>query len=201
MLNKYKIRVSILVFLVVFFFVRILLGAAACSDGWRSGSIGSRGACSHHGGVDSVPGIVAVVLASIAVLFFFAYVDKKYRKYKGFIVKCDLPLHHLENFSPTVPNCPILFIPELKAKARKSFECSMCECNFASGTVYCYVSHGSRGEKFCRPCADSIPLKIEMQSHARQVFFSEQEKNKRDIDDYYRRNALAEVPWNPLSQR
>jgi hypothetical protein len=33
-----------------------IAGAVTCRDGWASGSIGSRSACSHHGGVDRSKG-------------------------------------------------------------------------------------------------------------------------------------------------
>jgi hypothetical protein len=39
--------------------------AGVCSDGWASPSIGSQGACSHHGGVDGSGGIyITVVLVA-----------------------------------------------------------------------------------------------------------------------------------------
>ncbi|MDH2493357.1 hypothetical protein RFK95_17775 [Acinetobacter pittii] len=52
-------------FIIVFIIARILLGSS-CSDGFASLSIGSRGACSHHGGVSSVEGIVAIIIAAVA---------------------------------------------------------------------------------------------------------------------------------------
>jgi hypothetical protein len=37
--------------LAVLIAVKVLSGPASCADGWRSPSIGTRGACSYHGGV------------------------------------------------------------------------------------------------------------------------------------------------------
>lgn len=48
----------------------LLIGGAVCSDGWKSGSIGSSGACSHHGGVRTWPGWVALIF-SLFVSFKF----------------------------------------------------------------------------------------------------------------------------------
>lgn len=43
--------------------IRRVLPATACRDGWHSPSIGIRGACSHHGGVDGTWGGLAVLIA------------------------------------------------------------------------------------------------------------------------------------------
>lgn len=43
--------VGFFTFLALAVIVTPLLGEARCRDGWRSPSIGSQGACSHHGGV------------------------------------------------------------------------------------------------------------------------------------------------------
>lgn len=43
-----------------------LLGPVKCSDGWASPSIGSRGACSWHGGVDHSHGFIALFGAAFA---------------------------------------------------------------------------------------------------------------------------------------
>jgi hypothetical protein len=40
---------------------------ATCADGWESGSIGRRGACSWHGGVRSSPWGFAALIASVIV--------------------------------------------------------------------------------------------------------------------------------------
>lgn len=55
--------VGIIVFLVSMILLSILFGAAVCSDGWASPSIGRRGACSSHGGVDRTLGVVKLLLS------------------------------------------------------------------------------------------------------------------------------------------
>jgi nitrate reductase cytochrome c-type subunit len=47
--------------------VGVLSGPTTCADGWRSPSIGTRGACSYHGGV--ARGISLWVLVSLAIGF------------------------------------------------------------------------------------------------------------------------------------
>ncbi|RVT80230.1 hypothetical protein EM858_04335 [Agrobacterium sp. CNPSo 2736] len=47
--------------------LRYMSGPPVCRDGWQSSSIGTRGACSHHGGVrHGWGGIVAIILAIVA---------------------------------------------------------------------------------------------------------------------------------------
>jgi len=52
-------------FVVVWLALGALFGPAHCADGWRSTSIGSRGACSWHGGVDRSSGALRL-LGSVA---------------------------------------------------------------------------------------------------------------------------------------
>lgn len=55
--------VGIAAFLAAMILLSILFGAATCSDGWASPSIGRRGACSSHGGVDRTMGVVKLLLS------------------------------------------------------------------------------------------------------------------------------------------
>lgn len=55
--------VGIIVFLVAMVLLSILVGGAVCSDGWASASIGRRGACSSHGGVDRTVGVIKFLLS------------------------------------------------------------------------------------------------------------------------------------------
>lgn len=52
------------------FFAELAWGSIKCSDGWASSSIGTSGACSHHGGVDKtrdiVIGFISIAVAVIA---------------------------------------------------------------------------------------------------------------------------------------
>lgn len=58
--------VGVLVFWIASIGLARISGPATCRDGWGSSSIGSRGACSWHGGVDRT-GDLLIVLASLTV--------------------------------------------------------------------------------------------------------------------------------------
>lgn len=67
------IKWPIITFIVLFFLTSILIGTG-CSDGWSSSSIGSRGACSHHGGVSHKNvyiGFIAGVIGAMGLIYFF----------------------------------------------------------------------------------------------------------------------------------
>lgn len=51
--------------------LRVILGPARCRDGWHSSSIGSRGACSWHGGVDNSAGFFFLLLLVASIAFGF----------------------------------------------------------------------------------------------------------------------------------
>lgn len=69
--------VFVLTLLVVF----ACAGAISCSDGWASGSVGRSGACSHHGGVNRLPGVLALVLSVFAAAKFHFYrINRAHRK-------------------------------------------------------------------------------------------------------------------------
>jgi hypothetical protein len=67
------------VLVVVFFVAWIVFGAAlysaVCSDGWKSPSIGSSGACSHHGGVDQSWKYYSLLLAGGATFLTHRFID------------------------------------------------------------------------------------------------------------------------------
>ena len=52
--------------LVMFFGLGVFVPDPTCRDGWKSESIGKRGACSHHGGVKESPWTSVVFILSIA---------------------------------------------------------------------------------------------------------------------------------------
>lgn len=58
---------AILFYCLTAFTISLFLGPTRCRDGWHSLSIGERGACSHHGGVDrsrgSLINLVALIIA------------------------------------------------------------------------------------------------------------------------------------------
>jgi len=55
---------GIITFIVSFMVLARLLPATTCNDGWHSGSIGSRGACSWHGGVDNTWVILKTLIST-----------------------------------------------------------------------------------------------------------------------------------------
>lgn len=70
-------RISIFPTIGVFFILILigfaLVGAASCSDGWQSGSIGRSGACSRHGGINRWPQILIFTISAIIAWLFHTY--------------------------------------------------------------------------------------------------------------------------------
>lgn len=58
-------RAVVVVFAGMMGFLGWLMGPATCRSGYESPSIGIQGACSHHGGVDTLPAFVRFVLSLI----------------------------------------------------------------------------------------------------------------------------------------
>ena len=56
---------SVAVFFIAWLVSLALVGEVVCSDGWASGSIGRRGACSNHGSVNRLPPILALFAAAL----------------------------------------------------------------------------------------------------------------------------------------
>lgn len=75
---KYENRyiVSFAVFFVLYFIVGFLISDLQCADGWASPSIGRQGACSHHGGVDSIAPIPMFPTAVVVSLIVFGLISK-----------------------------------------------------------------------------------------------------------------------------
>jgi len=62
----HPIVLGIICFIVSAIILRMIFGPLTCADGWASSSIGSRGACSHHGGVETnVKGAVALLIGFV----------------------------------------------------------------------------------------------------------------------------------------
>ncbi len=72
----FKLIISLIVFAIFVYLGTLFSG---CSDGWGSSSIGSRGACSHHGGVSSVPWIFSII-GAVAAVFTYILLSIKARK-------------------------------------------------------------------------------------------------------------------------
>lgn len=62
---KLSIGVGVAVFIAGQIVLGTLLGPRSCSDGWESSSIGRRGACSSHGGVDQTIPMLTLLLGIV----------------------------------------------------------------------------------------------------------------------------------------
>jgi hypothetical protein len=63
---KSPIAIGVITFIIAMTVTGYLMGPTKCNSGWASSSIGKRGACSHHGGVNRTPGMLRF-LASLAL--------------------------------------------------------------------------------------------------------------------------------------
>lgn len=68
---------SLLVFVLVWVIGFVIMGAVTCYDGWASPSIGRSGACSHHGGVNPFPRIIAFVAALVVAFNFHGFRQRR----------------------------------------------------------------------------------------------------------------------------
>lgn len=92
---KNPIFYGALAFAATALFLGLIIPAAICMDGWESSSIGTQGACSHHGGVNTIPETLAM-LASLTAGF-FAW--SKAKKHEHILRSKD------NKFIPKVENC------------------------------------------------------------------------------------------------
>jgi hypothetical protein len=74
---------TLALFFVVWIFGLLLAGAVTCADGWASGSIGRHGACSHHGGVNTLPRALALLLALVVAIVFHKVRGRPVAKWKA----------------------------------------------------------------------------------------------------------------------
>lgn len=65
----------------------LMAGPAKCNDGTYSASIGRRGACSHHGGVDTTRDAIAFWLSIFASVFAGKFISKRQSKTPAYIVR------------------------------------------------------------------------------------------------------------------
>ncbi|MEG2724061.1 MAG: hypothetical protein RR944_15345, partial [Acinetobacter sp.] len=63
-------------FLIIFFSTSIMIGGG-CVDGYSSSSIGSRGACSHHGGVSHMNVLGGMFLGALGTAIIGSIFKKK----------------------------------------------------------------------------------------------------------------------------
>jgi|WetSurMetagenome_2_1015567.scaffolds.fasta_scaffold76319_1 hypothetical protein len=80
--HKMAILFGIIVFFIIFFIGRAIIGPTRCSDGWNSPSIGRQGACSHHDGVNYFPSIVVTFLSLGAGTCSYVFLKEKMSKNK-----------------------------------------------------------------------------------------------------------------------
>ena len=71
--------VGLITFFASMIVLGLLVGPAACTDGWSSPSIGRQGACSWHGGVNHLPEFL-VLLGSIALGFGASHIAGMFSK-------------------------------------------------------------------------------------------------------------------------
>lgn len=55
--------VGFITFFLLSFAGNAIVGDTVCNDGWASPSIGKQGACSHHGGVNKLPGYLVMIVS------------------------------------------------------------------------------------------------------------------------------------------
>lgn len=72
---------AIIVFLISWGLLLAILGGAVCSDGWTSGSIGKSGACSHHGGVNKLPNLLAFIASMFVAVKLHSFRSRGYKKH------------------------------------------------------------------------------------------------------------------------
>lgn len=73
-----SLSISLIIGLIFSASINLLLGPVTCKSGWRSPSIGSRGACSHHGGVEDRSWVFFLFV--IIVFFSWLIISDKFRK-------------------------------------------------------------------------------------------------------------------------
>ncbi|RSV14652.1 hypothetical protein CA235_11275 [Sphingomonas sp. ABOLF] len=80
-------------------------GPTTCRDGWASSSIGSRGACSHHGGVDRSGDAWAKLLIAPAAIIGIAVADFGTKAPTPPRMPPAPPLQPLDPDRPVCPKC------------------------------------------------------------------------------------------------
>lgn len=88
-----KVIASISVFIIFTVIGSLFSG---CNDGWLSASIGSRGACSHHGGVSGMPGLFMFV-GFVAGVFLFLKLSSKNSIHHDDSNAIDTSIRNVEN--------------------------------------------------------------------------------------------------------
>ncbi len=74
---KNRIIKTVVAFCVSAFLIGLVLPAVSCMDGWSSPSIGRSGACSHHGGVNTLPQDLAIIFSCIVAFITWKLTKEK----------------------------------------------------------------------------------------------------------------------------
>lgn len=59
------------VFVVALILSKMVIGPVTCNSGWKSPSVGKRGACSHHGGVAKWKSSLPFFISGVTAFFFY----------------------------------------------------------------------------------------------------------------------------------
>lgn len=99
--------IPLLVWIVIFIGIKLMLGGG-CNDGWSSSSIGRMGACSHHGGVNNAPGLIAFIVSAIVSGYLLFKMDKieSIKTRKAYIVESS----YFEMGSTSAPFNPTYYL-------------------------------------------------------------------------------------------
>jgi hypothetical protein len=68
---------GVLIFLILFFIGHQIIGGTKCNDGWMSPSIGTQGACSHHGGVNHTPRNIVLIISIVGGVLASGFVGSR----------------------------------------------------------------------------------------------------------------------------
>ncbi|MBL4613927.1 MAG: hypothetical protein JKY27_03515 [Magnetovibrio sp.] len=77
---KKTIWIMLATFVLSLIIISIFSGPLRCVDGWVSSSIGSSGACSHHGGVEVKPTLIIAILITLFVGYTVNHKKKRLKK-------------------------------------------------------------------------------------------------------------------------
>jgi len=190
MLYKYRYHATIFTFLALLILGNILFGYTGCRDGWSSPSIGTQGACSHHGGVTSNFGLIFIIVGAISFRL-YSFVNSRYRVYGNIVVSDKFPPHPLEEEVTKIRLFKKYLVPIGEAKSRKNFQCNLCEDNFSKGKAYMYAPKGNYRIKYCSDCASWLPV-VNKAIEAEEAEYSKERVSKlNEIKEYYLKNAKA----------
>lgn len=194
------VGIAIAVFLLVFIIGKFIEGPsyANCADGTSSSSIGRRGACSHHGGVQyHGTGFYSIVAALIAGFGVYYKLEGLFRNEYGFVVRSNLPKHDLEiQISSLKREKTYSQITEFK-EARKYWVCRICKSNISPRQTYGwkYAKRGSFDKeiRFCMPCVhkqNSENAQKELANKQQLQFISDSQSI---IKNYYENNSITKL--------